>query len=63
MAKRDSIAAAWTRTIKEVIARFARGNTNAQQGRILLPEEQDAERKATLPIARSFRERYKKAAP
>lgn len=62
MARDDDLAAVWTRTVKQVIARFARGNINAQQGRILLPDEQKAEREATMPIARSWRERYKKAA-
>jgi hypothetical protein len=57
------IGVAWTRTLKQVIARFARGNISAQQGNILLPEEQEAERKIAKPIAHAWRERYKKAAP
>jgi hypothetical protein len=58
MERGHDIAGAWTRAVKQVIARFARGNINAKQGRILLPEEQEAERCETLPIARSWRDRY-----
>lgn len=54
-------SAAWVRMIKLVIGRFARGNINAQEGRILLPEEQEAERRLTKPIARKWKERYKVA--
>ena len=54
-------AAEWRRSVKRVIARYARGNISAQEGRILLPDEQEAERKATAPIARQWRERQKNA--
>jgi hypothetical protein len=55
-----NVAEAWVHTVKQVIARFARGNISAQEARILLPEEQAAERKNTAPIARRWKERYKK---
>jgi hypothetical protein len=58
----DEITETWTRTVKRVIARYARGNISAQEGRILLPEEQETERRAAAPIARTWRDRYKKIA-
>lgn len=56
------VQSAWNRAIKQVIARFARGNTSAQEQRILLPDEQTAERRASAPIARRWKARYKNAA-
>ena len=52
----------WNRLVKTVIARFARGNISAQEERILLPDEQEAERAATKPIAKKWKNRYKPAA-
>ena len=47
----------WARMIKRVVARFARGNIPAQEGRILLPEEQVREHAATREIARAWKRR------
>jgi hypothetical protein len=57
------VHSAWNRAVKQVIARFARGNISAQEQRVLLPDEQDAERRASVPIARKWKARYKSAAP
>ncbi len=58
-----NVEAAWNRAVKRVIARFARGSISAQEERILLPEEQDAERRASVPIAREWKARHKNATP
>ena len=58
-----TVEAAWNGVVKRVIARFARGNISAQQERILLPEEQDAERRISRPIAREWKARRKNATP
>lgn len=47
----------WNDLVKRVIARFARGNIAAQEGRILLPEEQNVERDRAHAIARAWRDR------
>jgi hypothetical protein len=44
----------WNDLVKRVVARFARGNIAAQEGRILLPEEQAAERDRAHAIARAW---------
>lgn len=49
----------WTLTIKRTIARFARGNISAQNGRILLPEEQEEEGKKMRAISVKWKARYK----
>ena len=56
-----SVGTAWTQAVKRIIARFARGSISAQEERILLPEEQEAERKAAKPIAQAWRHRFKGA--
>jgi hypothetical protein len=48
----------WTALIKATIARFARGNIAAQNARILLPEEQEAERKRAQAISKKWKARY-----
>ena len=50
----------WNDLVKAVIRRFARGNIPAQEGNIMLPEELDAERARTQPIARRWKERRSK---
>jgi hypothetical protein len=51
----------WSDLVKRVIARFARGNIAAQEGRVLLPEEQDEERDRAHAIARAWRHRAEEA--
>jgi hypothetical protein len=51
----------WNDLIKKVVARFARGNIAAQEGRILLPEEQAEDRDRARAIARGWRHRAKAA--
>ena len=57
------IDAVWVQLIKRVIARYARGNTAAQQARILLPEEQDAQRERAHKIIEGWKSRRKHATP
>lgn len=49
----------WNELVKRTIARFARGNIAAQNQRILLPDEQQAEHKSSKKIARRWQKRYK----
>jgi hypothetical protein len=54
--------AEWMRLVKRTVARYARGNIAAQNERILMPDEQERERKEALAISEKWRERYNKAA-
>jgi hypothetical protein len=49
----------WSARIKRTIKRFARGNIAAQNGRILLPEEQEKESKEMRAISAKWKARYK----
>ncbi len=51
----------WMRVIKRTVARYARGNIAAQNGRILMPKEQEQEREQALKIYEKWKERYEKA--
>ena len=59
---REYPGAHWNGLVKWVIARFARGNISAQEERILLPDEQEWDRRATMPIARKMRARFRPVA-
>jgi hypothetical protein len=47
----------WLRVVKKTVGRFARGNISAQNGRILMPEELDAETKRARAINSKWRDR------
>jgi hypothetical protein len=49
--------------VKRSIARFARGNIAAQNGRILFPEEQARDHARALEIARAWQRRAGDAPP
>ena len=57
---RYDVASEWVRLMKRTIARFARGNISAQNGRILFPDEQASEHNRALKFSRKMRERYSK---
>ena len=47
----------WNVLVKQTVSRFARGNIAAQNARILLPDEQEAEHKRTRKIAQEWKAR------
>jgi hypothetical protein len=49
----------WLLQIKRTVARFARGNISAQNGRIQLEEERMREHSLALRIAAQMRSRYR----
>jgi hypothetical protein len=49
-------AADWNNVAKRTVARFARGNIAAQQGRILFPDEQAEEHKRARRISLRWQE-------
>jgi hypothetical protein len=56
-----NVAKAWTNSICDVIARYARGNISAQYGRILFPEEQTKRRNEASKIAIKMHKRKRAA--
>ncbi len=52
----------WEHLIKQVVARFARGNISAQNARILLPAEQASENALARRIARKWKARGERKA-
>jgi hypothetical protein len=59
---RDAMTAStWTALVKRTIARFARGSIATQNGRILLPEEQERESASARKIAAKWKKRSKAA--
>jgi hypothetical protein len=50
--------AEWNVLLKSTVKRFARGNIAAQNAQILLPSEQDEERRDARVIAQRWKERY-----
>jgi hypothetical protein len=56
---RFDAAAEWLALVKRTIARFARGNIAAQNGRVLTPEEQAREHDRARAISDKWRKRYK----
>ncbi len=55
--------AEWARMVKRTVARYARGNISAQNERILMPDEQEHERKLARPIANRWREQQQASEP
>jgi pullulanase/glycogen debranching enzyme len=51
----------WDILVKRTVARFARGNIAAQQGRILFPEEQARQRERVRDVTRKWKERALRA--
>jgi hypothetical protein len=49
----------WTRMVKRIVARYARGNIAVQNERILMPEEQAREREEALNTSKKWKERYR----
>jgi hypothetical protein len=47
----------WNTIVKRTVSRFARGNIAAQNGRILLPEEQELEHREARKIALKWKAR------
>jgi hypothetical protein len=54
---RDNIYEAWSRTIKQVIGRFVRGNIPTQLLRILLPSEQKKNHEKARARAEQWKQR------
>jgi hypothetical protein len=54
---RDNIYEVWSKTIKQVIGRFVRGNIPAQLLRILLPSEQKKNHKKARALAEQWKRR------
>jgi len=53
----------WNELVKQTVARFARGNIAAQEGRILFPEEVDRERERLGPTMRKWQDRAQHTKP
>lgn len=49
----------WNRLIKQTVARFARGNISAQNARVQLQEEREAEHARAVKIAARMAKRAK----
>jgi len=51
----------WTALVKQTVARFARGNIAAQEGRILFPQELDRAREHVRVVTHKWKERAQRA--
>lgn len=58
---RTEARAEWLRVVKKTVGRFARGNISAQNGRILMPEEQRGETERARAISTKWRDRVRGA--
>jgi hypothetical protein len=58
---RYDAASEWSRLIKRIVARFARGNISAQNARLQTADERAAEHVRAKSVAARMRARFQKA--